>query len=116
MDLLRFMLCSQSNFVEKRINDPKYAKVFKDTAMKIINFTAENNVDIELFKLQLSLFRSNIEDEKPNYIVSIFNDNFKYKLLALELAEDIFYSLDTRFISGGSKVYLELLPKNEFVC
>jgi len=116
MDLLRFMLCSQSAFVEKRLGDPKYAKIFKETSLKIINLTTDNSVDIELFKLQLSLVRAHIQDEKPNYVVSIFNDNYKYKILAVELAEDIVSSIETRFISGGSKAYLELLPKSDFVC
>lgn len=116
MDLLRFMLCSQSAFVEKRISDNKYAKIFKDTSLKIINLTADNNSDVELFKLQLSLLRKHIENEKPNFILSILNDNYKYKILGLELAEDILSSIETRFISGGHKAYLELLPKSDFVC
>jgi hypothetical protein len=116
MDLLRFMLCSQSSFVEKRLVDPKYAKAFKEVSLRIINLTADNNTDIELFKLQLSLIKAHIQDEKPGYVVSIFNDNYKYKILAVELAEDIVSSIETRFINGGSKAYLELLPKSDFIC
>jgi hypothetical protein len=48
--------------------------------------------------------------------VALFSDDYKYKMLAIELAEDIASSIDTRFVSGGSKAYLGLLPEVKFIC
>lgn len=116
VDLLRFMLCSQVSFLEKRILKPKDAKIFKDQALQLIALTAENNNDLYAFKLGVSLVRIKLEENKPGPIAAFFSDDYKYKMLAVELAEDIVASIDTRFVSGGSKAYLGLLPEVKFIC
>jgi hypothetical protein len=116
MDLLRFMLCSQVAFVEKRIYEPNNSKAFKEQALQLIALTTEKSNNLDTFKLGVNLAKIKLDDKKPNYIVALFSDDYKYKMLAIELAEDIASSIDTRFVSGGSKAYLGLLPEVKFIC
>jgi hypothetical protein len=116
MDLLRFMLCSQTAFVEKRLHGVNNVKAFKDQALQLIALTAENYNNLDTFKLGVNLAKIKLEENKPNPIVALFSDEHKHKILAVELAEDIANSIDTRFVSGGSKAYLGLLPEVKFIC
>jgi hypothetical protein len=113
IDLARLMLCSQTSFIEKRISDKKYAKVFKDTAVCIIQISAripDWDVENGLNSLtnEIKLLRLNAETDKPGPISSLFNDQYKYKLLAFDMADDIINSLNSRFVHGNSKAFLGL--------
>lgn len=107
------MLCSQTSFVEKRIHDKKYAKIFKDTAVCMIQISANipdsnDGRSLQLLSDQINLLRFTIEKDRPNAVSSFFNEDFKYRLLALDMADDIVNSLNSRFITGNSKAFLGL--------
>lgn len=112
MDLVRFMLCSHTSFVEKRIADAKYRKVFKDTALCLISisskFTDSNTQEVFDFKGEVELIKRSIELDKPNFFKAFFNEEHTYRLLAVEMVEDIVSSAISRFVNGDSKAYLEL--------
>lgn len=113
IDLARIMLCSQTSFIEKRIHDKKYAKLFKDTAVCVIQISAEipdwQTADgLQSLAEQIKLLRFSIEKDKPNFVSSLFSDNYKYRILALDMADDIINSLNSRFVHGDSKTFLGL--------
>ena len=113
IDLARLMLCSQTSFVEKRIHDKKYAKVFKDTAVCLIQISANipdsnDGKGLQLLSDQVSLLRLSLEKDRPGFIFSFLNEDFRYRLLALDMADDIVNSLNSRFVTGNSKTFLGL--------
>lgn len=113
IDLARIMLCSQTSFIEKRIHDKKYAKLFKDTAVCIIQISAEipdweAQDGLQSLADQIRLLRFNLEKDKPGFISSLFSDDYKYRVLALDMADDIVSSLSSRFVHGDSKTFLGL--------
>ena len=121
IDLARLMLCSQTSFVERRIHDKKYAKIFKDTAVCMIQISANipdsnDGRSLQLLSDQINLLRFTIEKDRPNAVSSFFNEDFKYKLLALDMADDIVNSLNSRFITGNSKTFLGLFDIKGEIC
>jgi len=113
IDLARLMLCSQTSFVEKRIHDKRYAKVFKDTAVCLIQISANisdsnDGKCLQLLSDQVNLLRFSLEKDRPSFIFSFFYEDFKYRLLALDMADDIVNSLNSRFVTGNSKTFLGL--------
>lgn len=120
MNLARAMLCSQTSFLEKRILDTKYRKAFKSTALYFIDlstkFDDRSNNSILEFKTQILLAKADIENSAPSYVKSLFNDEHQYKLLAVEMVEDIVDSLTLRFVHGDSRTYLGLFNVVEELC
>jgi hypothetical protein len=121
IDLARLMLCSQTSFVEKRIHDKKYAKVFKDTAVCIIQISANisdsnNGTCLQSLSDQIKLLRLSIEKDEPNFVSSFFSEDYKYRILALDMADDIVNSLNSRFVNGDSKTFLGLFNIKGEIC
>jgi hypothetical protein len=121
MDLVRLMLCSQTSFVEKRIRDEKYSKAFKDTMLSFIKLSSvhnnlDENLNVALFASEVELMRLNIEKDKPNYVTSLFNEEYNYRMMAADLTQDVVNSVLSRFITGGTKTYLEFFEVKAELC
>ena len=110
MHLLRSMLVNQSSFLYKRIDNKKYAEVFNVLMLDIINMSSHHE-DLISFKNEFEIQHDFLLGKKP--VLSFFDETYKYKKLALELTLDIISSLDTRFVSGGSKTYLSFFDTIE---
>lgn len=115
MDLVRFMLCTQTSFMVKRIHDKKYAKTFEDTMLSIIKVSSDFS-DIKAFNNEFQLIKASLSNSKPGLVVSIFNEKHKYIDLALELTDDIINSVNTRFVDGGSKAFIGLFDVKGEIC
>lgn len=115
MDLVRLMLVTQTSFVVKRIHDKKCAKAFEDTMLSIIRVSSDFS-DVKSFSYEFELIKRSLNNNKSNFILSLFNEKHKYVDLALEITEDIIDSVNTRFIEGGSKSFLNLFDVKGEIC
>lgn len=115
MDLVRLMLCTQTAYIAKRIHDKKHVKIFHDTMLSMIKVSSEFS-DVESFRQEFELIKLSLSDNKPGFVKSIFNDNHKYVNLALDMTQDIINSVNSRFITGDSKVFLGLFDIKGEIC
>lgn len=115
MDLVRLMLCTQTSYVAKRIDNKKHAKIFQDIMLSIIKTSSEFS-EVHDFKQEFELIKLSLANSKPGFIMSIFNDNHKYVELALSLTQDVIDSVNSRFINGDSKVFLGLFDVKGEIC
>ena len=115
MDLVRLMLCTQTSFMVKRIDDKKYAKTFEDTMLSIIKVSSDFS-DVKEFSNEFKLIKASLSTSKPGFITSMFDEKHKYIDLALELTDDIINSVNSRFIDGNSKAFLGLFDVKGEIC
>lgn len=115
MSIVRLMLLAQHKYVLTKIIDKKYKQAYTENMEALI---AEAHVcaDIVDYEMYISVIKTGILNAKNPFYKSFFSSSKKEGInMAFEVVEGILASVDTRFISGGHKMYESLLKECKYV-
>ena len=109
MSLLLNMIHGQTVYVSNRILNKRDKNNFNAT-MSILREAADSSMSLDSFKSRVDVMKNDIINAKRSFLNKVlFKDDTEFRLFAFEVVEEITNSIESRFVNGSSKEYLNLL-------
>lgn len=102
VELFGQMYKASTDFIARRIENSKDREYFTQIVDSIL-LSSETDFTFDYILEDTNNYKAAVENTSFGW--SLFSNEKKYKLFAIETALDVLNSIETRFIKGGSSYY-----------